>query len=313
MSKNKNLLLILLAAVSIVAADGPTDKVDPQDYADPKLKAFDKRIWQNLLKYYVHARQIARGTLDELESVKDFCWSSYRYLYAIERAANRAQLIWDNIKNFKAENPVDAIVYLEEDVFQKSDLLLKNDIPQLKIRRERLADSRKAVRNRTADHLAALNDLLPDGLKFQKQYLRLMEINSPYAGMLEDTADKDISFHAATLSLAARQIASTDVSNEFSDNQSAILESTIKNAANEGTSDPLHQTGLSKVTERNSLILSLQENAYLNDAVKISSFFLMNKVRHHSDVLAQKQALVLTREEFAGKLEQHNLRGEGER
>jgi len=304
--------LILLAAVSIVAADGPTDKVDLQDYADPKLKAFDKRIWQNLLKYYVHARQIARSSLDELESVKDFCWSSYRYLYAIERAANRAQLIWENIKNFKTENPVDAIVYLEEDVFQKSDLLFKNDIPRIKIQRQKLADSREAVRNRTANHLAALNDFLPDGLKFQKEYLRLMEMNSPDVRMLEDTADKDVNFHAATLSLAARQIASTDVANEFSDNQSAILESTIRNAANNGTSDPLHQTELSKVTERNSLILSLQENAYLTDAVKVESFFLMNKVRGHSDIFAQKQALVFTVNEFGEKFEQRNLRGEGE-
>ena len=294
------ILLCLLSGIS--AADGPTDKVKPQDYADPKLKKFDKRIWQNLLKYYVHARQIARSTLDELESVKDFCWSSYRYLYAIERAANRAQLVWDNIRNFSAENPVDAIIYLEEDVFQKSDLLFKNDIPALKERRKDLADSRDAIRNRGAGHLLALNNLLPDGLKFQKKFIRLLEINSPDASMLSDTTDKDMNFHAVVLSQSARQIASTDASDEFSENQSAILESTIKNATNNGTSDPLHQSEMTKISERNALILSLQENAYLTDGVKIGSYFLLEKVKRHSDELAQKQVLFFVLEDFSDKL-----------
>ncbi|MBN1292372.1 MAG: hypothetical protein JXB48_11080 [Candidatus Latescibacteria bacterium] len=296
------LLVIVSFSFMIQAADGPTDKVSPQDYADPKLKKFDKRIWQNLLKYYVHARQIARSTLDELESVKDFCWSSYRYLYAIERAANRAQLVWDNVRNFKAENPVDAIIYLEEDVFQKSDLLFKNDIPAFKERREELAESRDVIRNRAAGHLLALNNILPDGLKFQKKFLRLLEINSPDASMMNDTTDKDVNFHAAALSQSARQIASTDASDEFSDNQSAILESTIKNAANNGTSDPLHQSEMTKISERNALILSLQENTYLTDGVKIGSYFLLEKIKRHSDELAQKQALFFVLEDFSDKL-----------
>ncbi|MBN2436242.1 MAG: hypothetical protein JXK07_13335 [Spirochaetes bacterium] len=296
------LLLLLLMSYSVNAGDGPSDKVDPKDFVDPKLPKFDKRIWDNLLKYYVHARQIARSSLDELESVKDFCWSSYRYLYAIERAANRAQLIWDNIKNFKAENPVDAIIKLEEDVFQKSDLLFKSDIPQLKIQRKKLAESRDVIRNRAANKLHALNDLFPDGLQFQKKYLQLLEINSPNAWLLSKTDDPDVNFHASVLSQSARQIASTDVSDEFSDNQSAILESTIKNAANDGTSDPLHQSEMTKINDRNSFILSLQENAYLTDAVKISSFFLLSKVKKHSDALAQKQSLFFVLEDFSDKL-----------
>jgi hypothetical protein len=304
MKKTAIVLLLMLVCYSVYSEDGPTDKVEPQDYIDPKLPKFDKRIWQNLLKFYVHARQIARSSLDELGAVKDFCWSSYRYLYAIERAANRAQLIWDNIKNFKAENPVDAIIYLEEDVFQKSDLLFKSDIPQLKIQREKLSDSRDAIRNRAANHLYALNDLLPDGLKFQKKYLQLLEINSPNAHLLSKTDDPDVNFHASVLSQSARQIASTDVSDEFSDNQSAILESTIKNAANDGTSDPLHQSELTKINDRNSLILALQENAYLTDAVKISSCFLLSRVKKHADGLAQKQSLFFVLEDFSDKLAQ---------
>ena len=105
------LVLLFLFALSF-ADDAPTNAVATADYVDPQLPAFDKRIWQNLLKYYKQARDIAKATLDEMDNVRDFCWSSYRYLYAVERAANRAQLIWDNISKFKAENPFDAVIYL---------------------------------------------------------------------------------------------------------------------------------------------------------------------------------------------------------
>lgn len=294
--------IILLFAFIAFSADGPTDEVNAEDYVDPKLKAFDKRVWQNLLKYYVHARQIARGTLEELESVKDFCWSSYRYLYAIERAANRAKLVWDNVKNFKAENPVDAIIYLEEDVFQKSDLLLKNDIPAIKRQRERLTQSRNAIRNRAGNHLAALNDMLPDGLRFEKNYLRLLEINSPDARMLQDDSDKEVNLHAAALAQASKQIAAGEIRNEFADNQSAMLESTIKNADNNGVSDPLHQSEFSKVGERNSFILSLQENVQLTDAVKTDAFFLMLHAKKFAGRLAARQALFFAMEDFSDEL-----------
>jgi len=297
------IIVLIVSVLGVRAADGPTDQVNAKDYVDPKLPSFDKRIWQNLLKYYVHARQIARSSLNELETVKDFAWSSYRYLYAIERAANRAQLIWENVKNFKAENPIDAIIYLEEDVFQKSDLLFLNDVPQMKIQRQKLAESRDAIRNRGSNHLSALNELLPDGMKFQKKYLRLMEINSTDEKTLSDTTDPDVVFNTSVLSQASRQIAATEVTDEFSDNQSAILESTIKNAANDGTSDPLHQSEMTKINERNNLILSLQENVYLTDAVKIGSFFLLDKVKRHSDGLAQKQALLFVLEDFSDRLE----------
>jgi len=298
----KLLLLILLVVPTVFSADAPTNSVNAKDYVDPKLPAFDKKIWQNLLKYYAHARQIASSTLKEVECVQDFCWSSYRYLYAIERAANRAKLVWDNISNFKAENPIDAVIYLEEDVFQKSDMLFYNDIPRIKSSQEKLAKSRDAIRNRAAGHLEALNDLLPDGLKFQRDYLRLMEINSPDARDLADTSDCEMNFHMAALSQVAKQIAATDVSNEFSDNQSAILESTIKNAANDGTSDPLHQSEYTKVDEKNAYILSLQENIQLTESIKTGAFFLLMNAKNHANRLAAKQALYCSLEQFSDRL-----------
>jgi hypothetical protein len=295
--------MMLLVAVCVHAGDGPDNSVDARDYADPKLKAFDKRIWRNLLKYYVHARQIAISTLKEMETVQDFCWSSYRYLYAIERAANRAQLVWDNVKNFKAENPVDAIVYSEERVFQNADLLFYSDIPAEKVRRHELAQSREAIRERWADRMTRLNDLMPDGLKFQKTYLRLMEINSPDARLLLDTSDKDMSFHMAALSQASRQMANAEAQNEFQDNLSAILESTVKNAANDGTSDPQHQSEYAKTGQRNSFILSLQENVQLSDAIKTGAMFLLVNSKRYATVVGEKEALLYQLEDFSDALQ----------
>jgi len=299
----KRILIFMVLSISLsFADDAPTNAVDTKDYVDPKLPAFDKRTWQNLLKYYKQARDIAKATLNEMDNVRDFCWSSYRYLYAVERAANRAQLIWDNITKFKAENPFDAVIYLEENIFQKSDLLFYYDMPQIKVQWAKLAASRDAIRNHTADRIAALNDMLPDGAKFETDYLRLMEMNSPDAKTLKDTLDKDVNFHMSVLSQASQQIASTDMYNQFSENQSAILESTIKNGTNDSISDPSYQAEYSKIGERNSLVLSLQENAQLSDGIKTGAFFLLYNAKRYADVLSAKQAAFFALQAFSDKL-----------
>ena len=299
----KKVFLILLFFISVsFGDDAPTNAVDTKDYVDPQLPAFDKRIWQNLLKYYKQARDIAKATLDEMDNVRDFCWSSYRYLYAVERAANRAQLIWDNITKFKAENPFDAVIYLEEKIFQKSDLLFYYDMPQIKAQWAKLSASRDAIRNHTADRIAALNDMLSDGAKFETDYLQLMQMNSPDAKTLTDTSDKDVNFHMSVLSQASQQIASTDMYNQFSDNQSAILESTIKNGNNDSISDPSYQAEYSKVDERNSFVLSLQENAQLSDGIKTGAFFLLYNAKRYADVLSAKQAAFFGLQAFSDAL-----------
>jgi hypothetical protein len=299
---NKLFAILLICVTLAVGADGPDNSVSAKDYADPKLKSFDKKIWQNLLKYYVHARQIAIGTLHEMEAVQDFCWSSYRYLYAIERAANRAKLVWDNIKNFKAENPIDAIIYSEEQIFQNADILFHEDIPAERAAREKLTRSRDAIRNRWSNNLTALNDMLPDGLKFQKRYLRLMEMNSPDARLLKDTSDKEINFHMAALSQASRQMADADVRSDFQDNQSAILESSIKNATNDGVSEPRHQAEFSKNNRRNTFLISLQENVMQSDAVKTNAMFLLVNAKRYQKQVANKEALLYQLEAFSDAL-----------
>ena len=295
-------LLCLFCLTAAVNGQAPDNSSVAKDYVDPKLPKVDKKIWANLLLYYKHVRDIATSTLNELQSVQDFCWSSYRYLYAVERAANRAEMIWNNVKNFKAENLGDAIVYTEEAVFQNADALFYYDIPKIKEERAKLALSRDAIRERTGNYLAQLDNLLPDGLQFKTKYLRLMEINAPDARTMKNTDDKEVNFHVTTLSQASRQLAAAEVNNDFSDNQSAMLESTIKNADNDSTSDPLHQTEYAKIGEKNSMILTLQENARIADAVKTSAFFLLAKAKAYANQLESKEALLCQLESFSDAL-----------
>jgi hypothetical protein len=295
-------ILCLIWITAAVEGQAPDNSSNAKDYVDPKLPKVDKKIWANLLLYYKHARDIATSTLNELQSVQDFCWFSYRYLYAIERAANRAEIIWNNVKNFKAENIEDAVIYTEESVFQNSDALFYYDIPKIKEERAKLDLSRDAIRDRTGNYLAQLNNLLPDGLRFKTKYLRLMEITAPDARTMQNTGDKEVNFNVAALSQASRQLAAADVNNDFSESQSAILESTIKNADNDGTSDPLHQTEYAKVGEKNSMILTLQENAQIAEAVKTGAFFLLSKAKAYANQLESKKALLCQLESFSDAL-----------
>jgi hypothetical protein len=295
-------LLCIICLISMSNGQAPTNKADPKDYVDPRLPKPDKKIWQNLLGYYVNARQLAKGTLKEVSAVSDFCWASYRYVYAIERAANRAQIVWDNLKNFQAGNPVDAIVYAEEQVFQNSDALFYHDIPEIKKQQVYLDSARSAIRNRTGSYLGQIGQLLPNGLKFKMKYLRLMDINGMDVRALVDTSDRDVNYHQAMLSEASKQIAATEINNEQSVSQSAMLESGIKNGAKDGNSDPQHQSEYSKVNEKNTMILSLQENVQLGEAVKTGSYYLLSKVRGYSNNLEVKKALLCNMEGFSDAL-----------
>lgn len=300
-------ILLLLLATSILMSGAvygqtPTNKADAKDYIDPKLPKPDKKIWLNLLGYFNNARQLAQGSLKEVSAVADFCWASYGYLYAIERAANRAQLVWDNLKNFQAKNFEDNVIYLEERVFQNSDALFYHDIPKIKEQRIRLDSAQTNIRNRTGAFLGQINDLMPDGYKFKIKYLRLMEINSVDARALKDTSDKDIAYHQTVLSIASRQVASTEINNEQSESQSAIMEAGIRNGSNNGNSDPQHQAEYSKINERNTLMLTLQENVQLGDAVKTGALYLLAKTRIYADNLAYKKALLCNLEDFSDAL-----------
>jgi hypothetical protein len=295
-------LLITLVAINAFGLPIPDNSTVKKDYIDPLLRKFDNKVWQNLLLYYNHASQIAKASLKEMNAVGDFCWASYGYLYAIERASNRAQLVWDNVKKFQLSNPVDDIIYMEEKVFQNSDMLFYYDIPAEKNARKKLADARAAIRDVSKQNASTLNDLMPDGLRFKKDYLRLMEMNSPDGRLLKDTTDADIRFHVAAIGQAAQGIAAADVQNDFNDNQGAILERNIACGASNGQSEPVYQSEFSKTGKRNSFLLSLQENVQLSEAIKTNAVFLLVNAKKYADAIGKKELLISQLENFAQEL-----------
>jgi hypothetical protein len=288
--------------MSTLAADGPTNSTSAVDIADPKQTNITKKIWHNLLKYYVQTRQMAQSALQDMQSVTDFCWASGRYLAAIERVSRRAQTIWDNLKNWKAENPIDAIIYTEEKIFQNSDLLLYVDIPKWKEEQQKLQEARDALRSRYNNRLDQLQSILPDPARFETRYRKLIQINSPSAFLLNDANDPNVRFHTTVLSQAARVSASAPVTNDYLDGQSSLLESAISNATNAGQVDPLHQAEFSKLQERNQLLLTYQNANALTEAVKIEALLLLTITRRNALKLQQKEAAFIAIEQFSDAL-----------
>ena len=130
----------------------PTDGWKAEDEVQVDQKNKDKKIWTNLLAVYDNTRKIADGSLTIMSRVSDFAWAAEKNLQTIERIATRAHTIWNNIERLKQFNVfskssnksffvrikdlatgyVKVVEYTEEDIFQQSDSLFYNDIPDYK-------------------------------------------------------------------------------------------------------------------------------------------------------------------------------------
>jgi len=296
-------LLFLLIPLFLFASDGPTNNADPQDYADPQLKEIDKNIWTNFLAVYAQLRQIARSAMEGLNTASDFAWQAHKYLNAIERVSHRAQIIWDNINDFKAENIVEAIIYAEEEIFQNADMLFESDIPYLKQQRQEFQEIRDEIRMKGTIRLEALKQLFVTDNKLETKVKYLLLAASPVEEILEQIPDNNLKLHLTAVSHAATTMAQNDENNRFYNNQDAMLSATIANATTQdGETGPKHSAEFSKINNRNELILKHQEQFALNNSVKNIAYMNLIKLKLMEDFVVQKQLGIAMLERFAEEL-----------
>lgn len=100
-----------------------------------------RKIWSNFLAGYQQARNAAKSVVRQMQLTSSLAHSMEQNLRAWEGVARRTEAllhadIWD-------ENPIDMVENLEENLFQKTDALLYNRIPNARQSSRRLGEARR--------------------------------------------------------------------------------------------------------------------------------------------------------------------------
>lgn len=325
------IVILLLIIISNIYSVVPTDEWKPEDEIDVNQKNKDKKIWANLLAVYDNSRKIARGTLTVMERVSEYAWTAQKYLYAIEKTATRAQVIWENIQEVKeffvydkedkkkpffkrikdaTGKTIKLVEHVEEGIFQQSDALFYEDIPNYKNVREELNVKREKLFESPQEVLHQLRQLARSFQGYEKKVSKLSQISSADARVYDDLKhNKDAKRFAISQATAIDAIASADQKNMEIDNESIPISLTIKesseNGGNLNTAD-LTQTAL--VNERNSYLINLREHDYTHDAIRSASQLLLAKVVTLDRRIAEKTTFINVAEKFSDALIDYNKR-----
>lgn len=286
--------LVFALALHAQVLETPIKSIPAKDHVDPKQQNKDFKTWRNMLKFYANIRMMALTSLEDLNAVADFAWASHKYLAAVERAAQRAQLVMDNVENFRVDNPVQMVKDAETKVFRNTDALFYNDIPSARLAQGQMRAKRENVMNRAGDRLQALADLSVRTYKgFEKKFFKVQ-----LAGALDDrdaaaaAPDPDVQFYVHATNAAATNLATADIHGQVLETQGAILSGSLRNAAPGGAINLEHQAQMNYESQRNAVILNIQSNEYVHAAVKNTSWSLLVRAKKLDRLVAQK-ALVL--------------------
>lgn len=118
-------LLVLTASVAVMADPGVSGSYTLGESVNTKKSV--RKVWSNLLAGYQQARNAAKSMVKQMQLTASLAHSMEQNLQAWQSVAQRTEAllhadIWDS-------NPIKEIENLEENLFQKSDDLLYNRIP----------------------------------------------------------------------------------------------------------------------------------------------------------------------------------------
>lgn len=313
MKKTLFLLALLPALVFAQALQTPVRNVPAGSEIDPKQQDKDYRTWRNLIKVYITFRQQARAALEDLGAVSDFAWAAQKQLVAIERLSQRAVLVWDNVREFRTDSPVQMVKDAEEKIFQNTDGIIYYNIPSVRRSNAELSDRRAALANRAANRLEALGQL---GLRayrgfetkfFKTQAIAALDDRTLRAG----PPNPEIKAYTLATSVASKGLAGADLQNQRLETQGAQLTGVIRNASPDGNVNPEHQAEMNKVNQRNALTMNIQSHALLQQATDNASWLLLARARRLERVIGQKSAILLGAEAFAEEVERQRALREG--
>lgn len=299
------LLLILLLPLEIHTQplEVPTKSTPLKTQLDPKQQEKDFRIWKNLIKGYVSFRQMARASLKDLSAVSDFAWAAQKQLSAIQRAAQRVQIVYDNVSNFKSNSPIQMVKDAELKIFRQTDALIYDDIPSVRESNENLAVYRDALVSRADMRIEALKNLSGAMYKgFQKKFFKTQAMSSLDDRTVKSKApDADVQAYVVGNSVAAKGLASADVQNQALETQGAVLTGVLKNASPDGNMNPLHQAQMSKESQRNTLLMNIQVHPIMAQATQSAAWIILARAKKLEQMIDQKTALLTFAEAFSAE------------
>ncbi len=138
-------MLPLALALALLSPESP--KADPGvsgSYSTSETvntKKSIRKIWSNFLAGYQQARNAAKSIVRQMQLTSSLAHSMEQNLRAWESVAQRTEAllhadIWD-------ENPITLVENLEENLFQKTDALLYNRIPNARKSSQGLNEARR--------------------------------------------------------------------------------------------------------------------------------------------------------------------------
>jgi hypothetical protein len=281
------MISIIILAISGFSLEMPQKDLSVADMADPKQDKAERKIWINILQTYGQWRKTARTLLEDINSVCDLAWATQRQLNAIETVAGRIQSIAENIDKYKFTNLIQLVKDIEEGVFQQTDLILFNDIPDISDKYKELIIARNEVLNRGSERI---DRILQTSNKIynatEKQFKKIFK-KSEYEG--ETVAN------VYNNKLTSEIIASQTAKSINLDNQSVALTQQMKKLTDSSGALAPEQLASYHINEnRNRLLLDYQWHEYQNEQIRLLSMVLLAKSKRFFALEKNKEKIFLS-------------------
>lgn len=324
MKKTTMIIIITFVAMTELYAVVPTNEWKPEDEISVNQEKKDKKIWQNLLAVYDNLRKVASGSLEIMQRVSDYAAAADKYLWAINRTATRAQLIWHNIeeikkvfifgegekKNFfsvmKDVNGrfVRLVEHTEENIFQQSDELFESDIPLYSEAKRDMDRAREGIITSGVDEAGRLKTLVQEFPGYEQLTVYLKNKSSGDKRIYDNAStNKDSKRHVISQNEAIDGIASADLRNMQLDNEGVPIAMTIKQASeSDGSLTTADMINTNVISERNRLALNIRENEFTHDAVRIGNQLLLSRLTDLDKRIEQKLSYMSFMEKFSQEL-----------
>ena len=315
-------LIIVLAALATGSVDANPQQ-PPQQGLDglsagekalaetqPKGTIRKRRVMNNLLKGYLGFRQLAVSGLGVLERTRDLAFAVNRYhniAMSIGRTAVRAygavgeleefftwkkeERFWDRVRDI-----ADAIIHLEENVFQNTDFVLFAGPEQMAEQKRQMDEARHAFVMQGARFGTSFEEAFVGPVRRSAMYERVRArrklLQDGNRGEVELSEERFGPAQRAELAVAMADnvIASGDAKQTELDNNAMLAAAAIEAfESDEAEPSELSLAMQNRVIQRNTLMQEYQKHSHLRDACDVAAMLLLARVRSHELTIAQTE------------------------
>jgi len=277
-------LYIVCMVTTAIALEMPQKSLSAAEVADPSQDGAEKKAWVNVLQIYGQFRQTAKALIKDINAVMDLAWSAQKQLESIQAVASRVESISQYVQKYNYESATQLVKDMEEGVFQQSDLLLFNDLPNVSTCYKDLSDSRDRILKLGTDQgkaVWATSKKIYDATtaQFNRIFNTTKPPSSPQQALGEKTSSSTIASHTAD------QVAL--------DNQSvAITQQTQQITDSAGNLTPEQMAESNLENQRNRVLVNYQYHEYEAGKIQNLSLLLLEKTKRLDDMIYNKEQTV---------------------